>query len=342
MAKYSFAKQKSKLQDGIGDRKEYGDPREWKLQRDEEGNGTAVIRLLPGKGGDTAYIVRLFEHSLKFWNAPSEKYRYYIEPSPASIKEKCPVSDIWYELGEIGTDEAKKAQKMFSRSVKFISNILVVDDPANPDNNGKVFYWKYGVKLFDKFNKVLEPTEKQIKVGKKPIELFDPEEGANIMLDAVMKDNFPNYDGTTIEPLSVAFDTEEEMDDVVLNQCYDLSEFISPDYFSSYGELKKKIAWTIEKTPAEALLIENGSSVITEPYHRESGAGSTSKPKADDSATPSAGKSTYKPKSKPVEKEVEPEAETEAIKEPAKEPRTPKTEALEEDDDEILAMINDL
>jgi hypothetical protein len=353
MGKYNWDSLKKNLQQGVGEQKsDFTDPREWKLQRDENDNGTAIIRLLPGKGGTTPSIVRIYEHSFRFFNKATNKYRWYIEPSPASIKDlPCPVSEVYYELGDIGTEEAKKLQKSISRSVKFISNILVVKDPANPENDGKIFYWKYGVKLFEKFQNALEPTETQLKAGKKPIELFDPEEGANIVLDIARAGQFLNYDGTTIETPSRAFDTDEEMDEAVLEKCHDLTEFISPEHFKPYSELKRKFAWVIEKSPLESYLIANGSQVINKPYDKndKSEGGSTASEEA-----PMPKTKAYVPKTKKApEPEVsedpattENEEAVEVTPEPAPAPKKTAKKATKpaevETDEDILSMLDDI
>jgi len=346
MGKYNWDNLKQTLQKGVDSKKEdFNDPREWKLQRDEDDNGTAIIRLLPGKGGDTPPVVRIFEHSVRIFNKQTNKYRYYIEPSPASIGLDCPVSEIYYELGDVGTEEAKKMQSTFSRSVKFISNILVVNDPANPENNGKIFYWKYGVKLFEKFQAALEPTEQQLKIGKKPIQLFDPEEGANIILEVKKAGGFINYDDTSIETVtSRAFETDEEMDEAVLEKCHDLTEFISEDYYKPYAELKKKIAWTLEKSPEEAYLISIGSKIISEPYSkRPRGQEATSESSSETAPVSTGG---YTPKTRKVS-EAEP-AQVESTKEESKESAPAPKETVSKpttsaaDDDEILKMIDDL
>jgi len=334
MGKYDWGSMKAGLQKGVGeksDKKDYNDPREWKLTVDENQNGTAVIRLLPGKGGTTPPIVRIFEHSVRIFNKKSNKYRYFINPSPASIQEDCPASKLWYELGDIGTDEAKALQKEVSRSTKFISNILVINDPGNPENNGKVFYWKYGVKMFEKFQKALEPTEAQLKVGKKGVELFDPMLGADIVIDAQKVAGFRNYDGSTIEAPSAAFATEAEADEVVDEKCFDLTEFISPDHYEPYEKLLKNLRWTLAGSPIEALAILSGSEVITEEY-KERGNTSGANAKAD-SATPSAGTAS-KPK-------VEPTPELETTPQPQVEKPKPKPKPVASDDD-VLAMLDDL
>jgi len=355
MGKYNWDNLKGNLQKGVGEKtqNDFNDPREWKLQRDENDNGTAVIRLLPGKGGDTPAVVRVYEHSLRFFNKQSNKYRWFIESSPSSIKKDCPVSQAWYELGDVGTDEAKKMQEAFKRSTKFVSNILVVNDPMNPENNGKIFYWKYGVKLFDKFQSVLELTEQQIKVGKKPIQLFDPEDGADIILEIAKVGNFLNYDGTTIETPSRAFDTDEEMDEAVLEKCFDLTEFISEDYYKPYSELKKKLAWVIEKQPIESFLIENGSQVITELYKKNA---STDNSSSEDRETSSMPSTSYTPKTKkapeptvevnedPAVEETPEAVEKPVVKKPTVEKKATKAkpQGETEEDMDILAMLDDM
>jgi hypothetical protein len=293
--------------------------------------------------------VRIYEHSIKKFHKPTQKYRYYIEPSPASIGEPCPVSEIWYELGEIGTDEAKNMQRTFSRSVKFISNILVVNDPANPENNGKVFYWKYGVKLFEKFQAALEPSESQLKIGKKPIQLFDPMEGANIVLDAKEVAGFINYDDTSIEPPSQAFETEEEADRVVMEDCIDLTEFISEDYYKPYAELKRNLAWVLDGSPEEAYLVAHGSKVISMPYK------DLKKQQSEQKDTESVAPKTsmedyrYEPKTKKEapkteQKAPEPEAPVEKPSEPKQTKKNDAPFDVDEgfDDDELESILSEI
>jgi len=350
MGKYNWDKLKDNLQKGVGDKSEnnFDDPREWKLQKDDQGSGTAVIRLLPGRGGDTPPIVRLYEHSVRVFNKASNKYRYYIEPSPATIGLDCPVSSIYYELGDLGTEEGKKAQEVVSRSVKFISNILVVNDPANPENNGKIFFWKYGVKLFEKFQQALEPTESQLKVGKKPIELFDPESGADIILEVSMQANFPDFSGTSISSPSRAFKTEREMDEAVLEKCYDLTEFISEEYFKPYGELKKKLAWVLEKSSIESLLIENNSAVITEFYTKAGNKNSNAAKESNEVQLPKVKTREYKPKehyedsSNESNESNESKESKEEKLEQDKKPSSSQKQKQVETEDEIMAMLDSL
>ncbi len=335
--KYDWNSMKSTLQEGLENKKtDWNDPREWKLQRDDNENGTALIRLLPGKSGTTPPIIRLFEHSARVFNKASNKYRYYIEPSPSTIKQDCPISDLWYELGGYGTDEAKELQKTLSRRTVFISNILVVNDPDNPDNNGKVFYWKYGVKLFEKFQAALEPTPNQIKVGKKPVQLFDPMEGANIMLVSKKLAGFVNYDDTTIEAPSKAFNTEKESDEVVEDDCLDLTEFTSPEYFKSYTDLLGKLKWTLSASPIEKMSLLKGSKIITDAYVEKGANQSTRAETPTPRPTPTPAKE--------VEVSVPEPTPSVAVEDTAEVPKTraKTTPKKDKTDQAVLDMIENL
>lgn len=350
---YDWNSLKAGLQTGITDKggaNDFNDPREWKLQRDADDNGLAVIRLMPGKGGNTPPIVRIYEHSLRMFHKPTNKYRWYIHASPASISQPCPASDVWYELGNVGTDEAKKMQKDITRSTRFISNILVVNDPSNPENNGKVFFWKYGVKLFEKFQAALEPTEAQVKIGKKPTQLFDPMAGADIVLTTKKVAGFVNYDDTTIEQPRAAFNSQDEADACVNEQCIDLNEFISPSYYKAYNELLTNrgtgLARALAGTPMEALLIASGSKVITAPYNEnENAQGSASAP--DAGATPPVGGMANMVATTPTAPvtpadPTAPVTSAQAVETPTPAPTSAPTQASGSEEDDIKALLDDL
>ena len=248
--------------------KSWEDPNEWKLTIDENGNGSATIRLLPQPNLEESPIVKFYDHGFYFVNPIDKKKRWYIEKSPVSIGKPCPVSDVYYELGAIGTDEAKEFQSRISRRGRFVSNIYVVKDPGNPDNEGKVFYWIFGVKLLEKFMSKMEPDENLIAAGVQPVNLFDPINGANVIVIRKKVGNMPpNYDDTTFSEPYALFKDEQEAVEFIKNNCHNLNEkFLSEKAYKSYEELKNKFHRTISGTRLEALLLEAGSKVITEPY----------------------------------------------------------------------------
>lgn len=222
------------------------DGREWKLARDENDEGQAIIRLLPDKNGTP--FTKIYNHSFGIFNKARNKKLWYIEDSPATIGLPCPVSEYWAELNAIGTDESKEQAKMFGRKVNYITNVYIVKDPANPANEGKVFYWKFGTKLYDKFMATLNPSEKDIAMGEKAIPLWHAFKGANIKLKIKKAaGGFLNYDDTVIMTPSEAFDSKEEAIKLINNQTIELKEFESPAHFKSYEELSDKLNFVLGK-----------------------------------------------------------------------------------------------
>ena len=224
----------------------FNDSRFWKLSRDENDNGTAIIRLLPDP--EKIPIVKIFEHSIKIFNKQTGKYRYYIQPSPSSIGLPCPASEEWARLNALGTEEAKELAKKFKRRIQYITNIYVIKDPANPENEGKVFLWKFGIRLMDKFRTVLEPSETDKAMGVKRIELFDFKKGSNILLKAKKLAGFINYDDTSIQAPSTFCNSEEAIR--IWKSTYNLREFLDPSYYLDYNELKDKLDWVLGRKEA--------------------------------------------------------------------------------------------
>ena len=226
----------------IQEKKSFGpDERFWKLARNEKDTGTAIIRLILDK--DNMPFVKMFSHSIKKYDPALGKDRYYIEDSPSSIGQPCPASEKWQELMKIGTPEAKKEAELLKRKVKFITNIYVVKDPLNPQNEGKVFLWEFGYKLNDKFLSAMAPSKEDIELGTKPKELYNPIEGNSVMLKIKKSSGFFNYDDTAIMEAS-GICTEDEWPDIQA-QTYSLSEFQSAEHFGTYDELKIKLDKTL-------------------------------------------------------------------------------------------------
>jgi len=227
-----------------GGKKSYEDDRFWKLSRDENDNGGAIIRLLPDPNG-TPFIQR-YNHAFQSFDNVNKKKRWYINISPETIGESCPASQLWSALYNIGTEEGKKEAKKFSRKIKFMANIKVIKDPANPQNEGKIFLWEFGTKLKDKFMAALQPSESEIAMGEEPKQLFNPLTGCNIKLKIAKVAGFLNYDATEImAPSSIYSDAEEAKADIIEN-AHKLDEFMKPEAFETYEELKSKMKYVLE------------------------------------------------------------------------------------------------
>lgn len=207
------------------------DDRYWKLEGDKAGNGTATIRFLPRVEGDELPWVRIFSHGFK---GPTGKW--YIENSLSTFNEADPVGELNSQLWNSGSEANKKTAQAQKRRLSYIANILVVSDPKHPENEGKVFLFKFGKKIFDKLMDKAQPAYED----EKPVNVFDLWEGANFKLRMRKKDGYVNYDESTFnEPASITDDDNKLLD--IVNSRHKLSELLDRKNFKTYDQLKKKL-----------------------------------------------------------------------------------------------------
>jgi hypothetical protein len=210
--------------------KSYADDRFWRLEGDKAGNGTATIRFLPRVEGDELPWVRIFSHGFQ---GPTGKW--YIENSLTTLGENDPVGELNTQLWNSGSEANKEIARKQKRKLSFIANILVVSDPKHPENEGKVFLFKFGKKIFDKIMDKARPTFED----EKPVNVFDFWEGANFKLRMRKKDGYANYDESVFaEPAPIGDD--DFIVGVAAGQTK-LAEFVDRKNFKSYDELKKKL-----------------------------------------------------------------------------------------------------
>ena len=219
-----------KIANPSSETKSYTDDRFWKLEGDKAGNGTATIRFLPRVEGDELPWVRIFSHGFQ---GPTGKW--YIENSLTTLGEQDPVSELNTTLWNSGVEANKKIAQNQKRRLSYIANILVVSDPKHPENEGKVFLFKFGKKIFDKIMDKARPTFED----EKPVNVFDFWEGANFKLRMRKKDGFTNYDESAFMEPSALGDDDKIVS--VASAQYKLSEFTERKNFKSYDELKKKL-----------------------------------------------------------------------------------------------------
>jgi len=209
----------------------YKDDRFWKPELDKSSNGYAVIRFLPAVDGEDIPWARLFSHGFK---GPGG---WYIENSRTTLGEKDPVSEMNTQLWNSGVESDKDIARNRKRRLNYISNILIVSDPANPQNEGKVFLYKYGKKIFDKINEAMNPEFDD----ETPVNPFDFWEGANFKLKVRKVAGFINYDKSEFESTSAVYDGDDAKLEELWKTQYALSEFTDPSNFKSYDELKTKL-----------------------------------------------------------------------------------------------------
>jgi len=214
------------------------------------GNASATIRFLARTEGDELPWVKIFSHGFK---GPTG--RWYIENCLTTIGQACPACELNTKLWNSTTNDngpERKQVREQKRKLGYIANILVVNDPKHPENNGKVFLFKFGKKIFDKIMGKARPTFED----EEPVNVFDYWEGANFKLRMKMVDKFPNYDTSEFESVSAVADSDEEILEVV-NQQYKLSEFVDKGNFKSYDDLKKKLTMVLNAGAAPVPKAEN-------------------------------------------------------------------------------------
>ena len=217
------------------------DDRIWKLDVDKGGNGYAVIRFLPAPEGEDLPFVKLYSHAFQ---GPGG---WFIENSLTTLGQKDPVSEYNSLLWNNGTDAGKETARKQKRKLTYVSNIYVVKDPANPDNEGKVFLYKYGKKIFDKLTAAMQPEFED----EEAIDPFDFWQGANFKLKAKNVAGYRNYDSSEFAAVSPLLDDDDALEGLWKKQ-FSLAEMVATDQFKSYEDLKKRLEYVLgSKRPAQ-------------------------------------------------------------------------------------------
>ena len=207
------------------------DDRFWQPEVDKAGNGYAVIRFLPPPSGEDYPWVRIWNHGFQ---GPTGKW--YIENSLTTIGKPDPVSELNTELWNSGIEANKDVVRKQKRRLTYISNIYVVKDPTHPENEGKVFLFKYGKKIFDKIKDVMQPQFED----EEPVNPFDFWKGANFKLKIRNVEGYRNYDKSEFDSVAVLNEDDNMLEKIWKNQ-HSLQEFLDPKHFKSYDELKAKL-----------------------------------------------------------------------------------------------------
>lgn len=205
------------------------DDRFWRAEVDKSGNGYAVIRFLPAPQGEDVPWVRLWNHGFQ---GPGG---WYIENSLTTINQKDPAGELNSKLWNSGNEKDKEIARKQKRRLTYISNIYVVKDPAHPENEGKVFLFKFGKKIFDKLNEKMNPEFED----EKPVNPFDLWNGANFKLKIRNVEGYRNYDKSEFDDVS-ALAEEDELEKIWKSENA-LSPLVAPDQFKSYAELSTRL-----------------------------------------------------------------------------------------------------
>ena len=238
----------------------FADDRFWKPDLDKSGNGYAVIRFLPQPSGEDLPWCKIWSHA---FNGPGG---WYIENSLTTLQKKDPVSEYNTELWNSGVEANKDVARKQKRILKYYSNVLVVSDPKHPENEGKVFLYRFGKKIFDKISEVMNPQFDD----ESPMNPFDFWEGANFKLKIRKVDGFWNYDKSEFEAAAALLEGNDTQLEEVYGKLYSLKQFLTEENFKSYDELKEKfnrvvtgssVTGTVEKFTAQKKPVETAPAV---------------------------------------------------------------------------------
>ena len=213
------------------------DDRLWKPEVDKAGNGYAVIRFLPAPDGEDLPWAKLYTHAFQASGG------WYIENSLTTLGQKDPVSEHNSQLWNSGVDSDKEIARKQKRKLSYYSNVYVVKDPSNPANEGKVFLFRYGKKIFDKITAAMQPEFED----EQAINPFDFWAGANFKIKIKKVAGYWNYDSSEFAAPAPLLDDDDAME-AIWKQEYSVAELVAPDQFKSYEDLKKRLDYVLGLT----------------------------------------------------------------------------------------------
>ena len=214
------------------------DERFWKPEVDASGNGYAVIRFLPAPDGETVPWAKVYSHAFQ---GPGG---WYIENSRTTLGEKDPVGEVNRQHWNDGTEEGKEIARKQKRKLSYYSNIQVVKDPKHPENEGKVFLYKYGKKIHDKILAAMQPEFQD----ETPVNVFDLWEGANFKLKIKKVAGFWNYDSSEFDSVSALSSDDTELEATWKSE-HSLEAFTAADQYKSYEDLEKRLQLVLGSAP---------------------------------------------------------------------------------------------
>ena len=240
------------------------DERFYVLGKDENGSGSALIAFLPDAHKHIIQRVYKINSSI----VKNGKKRFCAEYSPSTIGLPDPFQEEWARRYNAGD---KDGARQFARTVRYITNIKVIKDPANPENEGKIFLYDMSQSMSAKIQKALSPSEADMQLGEERMEVYNPIAGYIFTLKCVKGANgIPSYDASSFKPLgpnktiygTYTNDTEkaeiiQKIISDIKENTYDLGEFSRPEAYLSYEELKDKFNYVtfadnVESKPASA------------------------------------------------------------------------------------------
>ena len=222
------------------------DDRIWKPEVDKAGNGFAVIRFLPAPEGEELPWAKVYTHAFQSTGG------WFIDNCLTTVNQNCPVCEANRELWNTGSKANQDIVRDRKRKLSYYSNIYVVQDKAHPENEGKVFLFKFGKKIFDKVTAAMQPEFED----EKPIDPFDFWNGANFKVKITKKDGYWNYDKSEFDSPGPLSDDDDEME-AIWKKSYPLSDFVNPEKFKSYDQLQNRLNTVLGKAKVQQKVDES-------------------------------------------------------------------------------------
>jgi hypothetical protein len=208
------------------------DERFWKLTSDKAGNGFAVIRFLPAPDGEDMPFAKMYSHAFQ---GPGG---WYIENSLTTLGKDDPLGEYNRELWNSGDESLKEQVRKQKRKLSYYSNVYIVKDPANPENEGTVRLFRYGKKIHDKIMEAVNGDEMEGRAGINP---FDFWEGADFKLRVKKVAGYPNYDSSDFAPGGTLEDLDDAQLESIWKRQHSLTDLVSADKFKSYEQLQERL-----------------------------------------------------------------------------------------------------
>ena len=216
------------------------DDRLWKPELDKAGNSYAVLRFLPAPEGEDLPFAKVWSHAFK---GPGG---WYIENSLTTLGKKDPVGELNRELWNSGVESDKETARKQKRKLSYYANVYVVSDPTRPENEGRVFLYKFGKKIFDKIVEAMQPQF----ADEQAVDPFDLWKGADFKLKIRQVEGYWNYDKSEFaSPATLGGFSDDELEKI-WKQEYALKDFTDPSAFKTYEELQQRLTTVLSTASA--------------------------------------------------------------------------------------------
>ena len=229
------------------------DERFWKPELDKSGNGYAVIRFLPAPDGEEMPWAKVWSHAFK---GPGGQW--YIENSLTTLGKDDPVGELNRELWNSGRDSDKEIARAQKRKLSYYCNIYVVSDPAHPENEGRVFLYKFGKKIFDKLVEAMQPAF----ADETPIDPFNFWKGADFKLKIRKVDGYWNYDKSEFAGPGTLGNFDDDKLESIWKEGHSLADFEDPKNFKSYEQLQARLNLVLGKGAAPAPRVDEQDEAV--------------------------------------------------------------------------------